>query len=68
MKITKVTYRRGANLGNFETVHFEIESELGEGDTFASVYNDLRNKTKKAIDFEAKENAEIKRDERGARL
>lgn len=57
MKVTKVSYRRGAtlNVGNYESVKIEIsaDAELEEGDTPQSVLEALRREVTEEIRNEA---------------
>lgn len=57
MKVTKVSYRRGAtlNVGEYESVKIEIsaDAELEEGDTPQSVLEALRQSVTEEIRSEA---------------
>lgn len=68
MKVTRLVYHRGVNLGDFEVARFEIEAELTEEDNAGKVLKGLKAFTDKAIAAELSENKDVKRNERGARV
>lgn len=41
-KITRVTYGRTVNMGNYESLRFDLTADVGRGQTFEKVYTDLR--------------------------
>lgn len=41
MTITKISYRRNVNLGNYETKHIEVESTVGPDENPQDVYSQL---------------------------
>ena len=68
MKITTLSYRRAANLGEYESVHIEIAAEFGEGDKKAEVFSELKKFVDKALAYEVEEHKKIKRNDKGARI
>ncbi len=68
IKIKRLVYRRAANLGDFESVHFEVETEISTEQKTSEAYMKLREFVEKAIDFEIEQNKTVKRNDRGARV
>lgn len=68
MKIKVITYERGANLGDYESCRFTVESEVGTGEDSKEVFLKLRAFVEKAIQHEVAEHKKIQRNDRGARI
>lgn len=41
MKITKVSYGRTVNMGNYESVRFDLEARVDETEEWLDVYDEL---------------------------
>lgn len=66
--VKRMMYRRVANLGDFESVHIEVEAEIEKDEKPGVVYADLKAMVDKAIAFEVKENLKVQRNDKGARI
>lgn len=58
MKITKITYQRVKNLGNYESERLEIEVETNEKENYESKVKEMKKFVEKNLNIEKKDDDE----------